>query len=274
MHLRKRARNFKCRTKTDSKCVLEQYLSIFLAERRHIGDRQLFSFPRKTSIYRTQENFCSLGGLKMQELDFVRIHFNESNLAFLNLLLGLIMYGIALELRFEDFKLLVDKPRSSITGIISQFVLFPFATYLLLWILKPSPGIALGMLLVAACPGGNISNFITLLAKGNTALSISLTAFSSALAIFITPLIFLLGKFISSRTNDVKNNIPKSLGRIQSNLNDFSNPDLTGSFDKKISTKNNRKNRKTDQNIFSYYLCCIFINCTFCKLSNIFERNS
>lgn len=89
----------------------------------------------------------------MQELDSVWIHFNESNLAFLNLLLGLIMYGIALELRFEDFKLLVDKPRSSITGILSQFILFPFATYLLLWILNPSPGIALGMLLVAACPG-------------------------------------------------------------------------------------------------------------------------
>lgn len=104
------------------------------------------------------------------------------------------MYGIALELKFEDFKLLVDKPRSSITGILSQFVLFPFATYLLLWILNPSPGIALGMLLVAACPGGNISNFITLLAKGNTALSISLTAFSSALAILITPFNFSSGE--------------------------------------------------------------------------------
>ncbi|EMY79577.1 sodium Bile acid symporter family protein [Leptospira weilii serovar Ranarum str. ICFT] len=126
----------------------------------------------------------------MSELDGIRIHFNESNLAFLNFLLGLIMYGIALEVRLEDFKLLIDKPRASIAGILSQFVLFPFATYLLLWILNPPPGIALGMLLVAACPGGNISNFITFLAKGNTALSISLTAFSSALAIFATPFNF------------------------------------------------------------------------------------
>ncbi|EMJ97063.1 bile acid:sodium symporter family protein [Leptospira alstonii] len=126
----------------------------------------------------------------MSELDGIRIHFNESSLTFLNFLLGLIMYGIALELRLEDFKLLFDKPKASITGILSQFVLFPFATYLLLWILNPPPGIALGMLLVAACPGGNISNFITLLAKGNTALSISLTAFSSALAIFATPFNF------------------------------------------------------------------------------------
>lgn len=126
----------------------------------------------------------------MSELDAVRINFNESGLVFLNLLLGLIMYGIALELKLEDFKLLFDNPRASITGILSQFILFPFATYLLLWILNPPSGIALGMLLVAACPGGNISNFITLLAKGNTALSISLTAFSSVLAIFATPFNF------------------------------------------------------------------------------------
>lgn len=126
----------------------------------------------------------------MSELDAVRINFNESGLVFLNLLLGLIMYGIALELRLEDFRLLIDKPRASVTGILSQFVLFPFATYLLLWILSPPSGVALGMLLVAACPGGNISNFITLLARGNTALSISLTAFSSVLAIFATPFNF------------------------------------------------------------------------------------
>ncbi|MBM9499043.1 bile acid:sodium symporter family protein [Leptospira sp. 201903071] len=126
----------------------------------------------------------------MQDLDAVRINFNESGLLFLNLLLGLIMFGIALELKLEDFKLLFKKPKASITGIVSQFILFPFATFLLLWILNPPPGVALGMLLVAACPGGNISNFITSLAKGNTALSISLTAFSSTLAIIATPFNF------------------------------------------------------------------------------------
>ncbi|AOP33228.1 symporter [Leptospira tipperaryensis] len=126
----------------------------------------------------------------MQELDAVRINFHESGLLFLNLLLGLIMFGIALELKLEDFKLLFKKPKASITGIVSQFLLFPFATYVLLWILNPPPGVALGMLLVAACPGGNISNFITSLAKGNTALSISLTAVSSTLAIVATPFNF------------------------------------------------------------------------------------
>ncbi|TGK18548.1 bile acid:sodium symporter family protein [Leptospira stimsonii] len=126
----------------------------------------------------------------MQDLDAVRINFHENGLIFLNILLGLTMFGIALELKLEDFKLLFKKPKASITGIVSQFLLFPLATYLLLWILSPPPGVALGMLLVAACPGGNISNFITSLAKGNTALSISLTAFSSSLAIVATPFNF------------------------------------------------------------------------------------
>lgn len=126
----------------------------------------------------------------MTELDSIRINFNESGLIFLNILLGLIMFGIALELKPKDFKLLFEKPRASFTGIVSQFVLFPLTTYLLLWILQPPPGVALGMLLVAACPGGNISNFITMVAKGNTALSISLTAFSSSLAIVATPFNF------------------------------------------------------------------------------------
>ncbi|RHX86939.1 bile acid:sodium symporter family protein [Leptospira stimsonii] len=126
----------------------------------------------------------------MQDLDAVRINFHENGLIFLNILLGLIMFGIALELKLEDFKLLLKKPKASITGIVSQFLLFPLATYLLLWILSPPPGVALGMLLIAACPGGNISNFITSLAKGNTALSISLTAFSSSLAIVATPFNF------------------------------------------------------------------------------------
>ncbi|TGK36380.1 bile acid:sodium symporter family protein [Leptospira gomenensis] len=126
----------------------------------------------------------------MTELDSIRINFSESGLVFLNILLGFIMFGIALELKPKDFRLLFEKPRASLTGIVSQFFLFPLITYLLLRILQPPAGVALGMLLVAACPGGNISNFITMMAKGNTALSISLTAFSSSLAIVATPFNF------------------------------------------------------------------------------------
>jgi BASS family bile acid:Na+ symporter len=70
----------------------------------------------------------------------------------------------------------------------SQFLLLPAVTFLLVWALQPRPSIALGMLLVAACPGGNISNFMSLNANGNTALSVTLTAVATVLALVLTPL--------------------------------------------------------------------------------------
>ncbi|MBM1106372.1 bile acid:sodium symporter family protein [Aurantibacter crassamenti] len=98
------------------------------------------------------------------------------------------MFGIALEISPSDFKTLVKSPRPVFTGIISQFILLPAVTFLIVYFVAPTPSIALGMFMVAACPGGNISNFITHLAKGNTALSISLTAVATLLAIVMTPL--------------------------------------------------------------------------------------
>ncbi len=98
------------------------------------------------------------------------------------------MFGIALEISVSDFKQLFRRPKPIIVGIVSQFVLLPALTFLLVLIIGPFPGIALGMFMVAACPGGNISNFITHLAKGNSALSISLTAIATLIAVVMTPL--------------------------------------------------------------------------------------
>ncbi len=102
--------------------------------------------------------------------------------------LALVMFGIALDISVKAFKELFKKPKVVITGVFSQFVVLPFVTFLLIWLLRPLPSIALGMFMVAACPGGNISNFITHLAKGNTALSVTLTAIATLLAIVMTPL--------------------------------------------------------------------------------------
>ncbi|GIX42005.1 MAG: symporter [Leptospiraceae bacterium] len=100
------------------------------------------------------------------------------------------MFGIALSLKVQDFKYIIKKPMPFIIGIVSQFLIFPFLSYLLTILFKPIPSMALGMILVASCPGGNISNFITFLAKGNVALSVSMTALSTILAIFFTPINF------------------------------------------------------------------------------------
>lgn len=124
------------------------------------------------------------------ELDSIQLNFSPQDLLLLNLALALIMYGVALDLRFEDFKYLVKNPKSFFLGVFSQFLLLPFLTWVLVNIINPPPSVALGMFLVAACPGGNISNFLSNLAKGNTALSISLTGFSSFLSIISTPVNF------------------------------------------------------------------------------------
>lgn len=125
-------------------------------------------------------------------LDSIRLNFSSGDLVLLNLALALIMYGVALDLRWEDFRYLVKNPKSFFLGILAQFLLLPFLTWVMISLIHPPPSVAMGMFLVAACPGGNVSNFLTNLAKGNTALSVSLTAFSSVLAIVVTPLNFAL----------------------------------------------------------------------------------
>ncbi|MFW2338509.1 MAG: bile acid:sodium symporter family protein [Acidimicrobiia bacterium] len=124
----------------------------------------------------------------MTPLDQVELNFNEATLTLLNILIGLIMFGVALDIRADDFRRVVRDPRGPLIGLGAQFLLLPAFTFLLTRIIDPAPSLALGMILVAACPGGNFSNFLAHHAKANAALSVSMTAVSTALAIIMTPL--------------------------------------------------------------------------------------
>lgn len=128
----------------------------------------------------------------LEVLDHVRLNFSPSGLVFLNIALSFIMFGVALDIKVENFEEILRKPKSAIVGFISQAFLLPAFTFLLVLLLNPTPTIALGMILVAACPGGNISNFISSMARGNVALAVSLTAISTSVAIFFTPFNFAL----------------------------------------------------------------------------------
>jgi len=128
----------------------------------------------------------------LEVLDHVRLNFSPSGLFFLNIALAFIMFGVALDIKTEHFKDILRNPKSAIVGFISQTFLLPAFTFLLVLLLNPTPSVALGMILVAACPGGNISNFISSMARGNVALSVSLTAISTMAAIFFTPFNFAL----------------------------------------------------------------------------------
>jgi BASS family bile acid:Na+ symporter len=121
------------------------------------------------------------------DVDEAVLNFNQTSLTILNILIGFIMFGVALDIRVEDFRRIVRDPRGPAIGLIAQFLLLPALTFVLIGLLHPAASVALGMILVAACPGGNFSNFLTVYARGNGALSVSMTAVSTLLAIVMTP---------------------------------------------------------------------------------------
>lgn len=121
-------------------------------------------------------------------VDQIRLNFNPQMLFLLNVVIGLMMLGVSLDLKLEGFKKVWVRPKGPAIGLIAQFIFLPAFTWALTMILRPQPSIALGMILIGSCPGGNLSNVMTYLARGNAAMSISMTACSTAAAIVMTPL--------------------------------------------------------------------------------------
>lgn len=132
-------------------------------------------------------------------IDDIRLNFSDGGLLYMNITLACIMFGVALEIRVDNFKKLLKSPKPALLGILSQFLLLPALTFVLVILLNPPPSVAMGMILISACPGGNISNFISALAKANIELSVSLTAFATLAASFLTPINFAFwgGRYVS-----------------------------------------------------------------------------
>ncbi len=130
----------------------------------------------------------------LRALDTLTLNFSEGGLAVMNIAIAVIMFGVALEIKFSNFTDLLQKPKPVVVGVLSQFVLLPALTGLLTLVFWKTitPGIAMGMILVAACPGGNVSNFLSNFMGGNSALSVTLSAISTIAAVVMTPLNFLL----------------------------------------------------------------------------------
>ncbi|MEL6302554.1 MAG: bile acid:sodium symporter [Pseudomonadota bacterium] len=124
----------------------------------------------------------------MAGLDQAQLNFNPDALAVLNALLGLIMFGVGLDLRLGDVRTLMSRWPVLLVGLIGQWVLLPLLTVILIVWLKPSPSLALGMIIIAACPGGSVSNYFSHVARGDIALSVSLSALTSAICFITTPL--------------------------------------------------------------------------------------
>jgi len=120
-------------------------------------------------------------------LDNLRIVLDPAGQAGIAGAIVLLMFSIALGLRVADFVALASAPRLFAGGFVVQVIGLPFVTWLVLRIVDVPASVALGMLVVACCPGGAVSNFLTWLARGNVAFSVTLTAASSAAAALLTP---------------------------------------------------------------------------------------
>ena len=131
---------------------------------------------------------------QLASLDAVNVHFGGNTGLVMSLVLALIMFGIALGIKVETLKNIFVKPKSILTGLALQWFGLPIITFLIVMIFNPmlTPMVSLGMILVASCPGGNISNFMSSFARGNVELSVSMTAVSTVGAPFITPFNFWL----------------------------------------------------------------------------------
>ena len=103
---------------------------------------------------------------------------------FLPLALFIIMLGMGLGLTLNDFKRVFVQPKAVILGLIAQLIVLPLIGFLLAMIFPLSPELAVGVMILAACPGGPTSNMVTYLVRGNVALSITLTAISSFITVF------------------------------------------------------------------------------------------
>jgi BASS family bile acid:Na+ symporter len=126
--------------------------------------------------------------LAATDVDSIRIAFDEGSLTTLKIVLGAIMLGIALDTRASDFVAAVRRPVAIAIGVVAQFLVLPAITFALTLLLDVGASVALGMILVACCPPGNVSNVLTHRAGGDVALSVSMTAVGNVLAIFLMPL--------------------------------------------------------------------------------------
>ncbi|NJK83627.1 MAG: bile acid:sodium symporter family protein [Saprospiraceae bacterium] len=127
-----------------------------------------------------------------ETIDSVVINFNQDNVLILNLCVAFIMFGVALDIELKDFKRIFAQPKIPLVGLASEYIVLPAITLGLIALFRPAPSFALGMILLTACPGGSVSNYMVHLAKGNAALSVTLTSITTLLAVVITPVGFVL----------------------------------------------------------------------------------
>ena len=146
--------------------------------------------------------------------DALPLKFDPSGLVLLNAIIALMMFGVSLDLRVDDFRRVLARPVGPAAGLLAQALLTPAATCLFTIVFRVDPALSLGMMLVAACPSGALSNILTWRARGTVALSVSMTAISSLAATVLTPFNFAFYGWLNPRTRELLQTISIPTGGI------------------------------------------------------------
>lgn len=144
--------------------------------------------------------------------DALPLKFDPSGLVFLNVVIAVMILGASLELTVDDLRRVIARPRGVLAGFTAQAVLTPALTCLLTYVFRVDPALSLGMMLVAACPSGALSNVLTWRARGNVALSVGLTTLSSLAATVLTPLNFAFYGWLNPRTRALLQEVSLPVG--------------------------------------------------------------
>lgn len=126
----------------------------------------------------------------MQGIDQAHIEFDPNIGIIVGITVAFMVFSVALDLRWEHFQQVFRKPKAPIMGLVAQFVILPAVAFLIGRFMVDTPSVALGLVLVACCPGGSMTNYLTHLAKGNVATSVTITAVTTVASVVTMPLIF------------------------------------------------------------------------------------
>ena len=148
------------------------------------------------------------------DVDNIKIAFDEGSLTTLKIVIGTILFGIALDTPISAFRNVMRRPGVIAIAVVAQFLLLPALTFVLTLLLDVRASVALGMILVACCPPGNVSNIVTHRSGGDVALSVSITAVSNVLAVVLMPLNFALWGGLHPTGGDLIRSIDVSLGSM------------------------------------------------------------
>lgn len=143
----------------------------------------------------------------MDKVDDIVLNYSDDILWVMNICLMLIMFSVALDMKLGDFKRVLSYPKAVLLGLTSQILLLPLMTLGLIYLVDYPPSIYLGLLMIASCPGGNMSNFATYLSNGNTALSVTLTSIVTLSAVIITPITFQFWSSLAPGTEEILSGI-------------------------------------------------------------------